>query len=120
MKKDLYGILGVGREANFKEIKRAYRAAAKRFHPDISPEDEEKFRELQGAYETLSDPAKRDEYDRELLRGRSSAVFGNHDMPHMDRPDTLYEHVEGLFSDFGPFWNGSRIGPFHGPGEMHV
>ena len=59
MKEDFYRILGINQEADPAKIKRAYRGAVKRYHPDISPKDEERFKEVQAAYETLSDPKKR-------------------------------------------------------------
>jgi len=54
MKKNFYKVLGVNQKAGPEKIKRAYRQAAKRYHPDVSPRNEEKFREVQEAYDTLS------------------------------------------------------------------
>lgn len=65
--KDYYAILGVGRSAPEKEIKQAYRRLARRYHPDVNPGDkaaEAKFKEINEAYEVLSDPEKRQKYDR--------------------------------------------------------
>ncbi len=65
--KDPYEVLGVSRNASQEEIKRAYRRLAKKYHPDRNKGDkvaEEKFKEVQAAYEILSDPKKREEYDR--------------------------------------------------------
>ena len=65
--KDYYGILGVKKDANEKEIKQAYRKLARKYHPDVNPgskEAEEKFKEISEAYEVLSDPEKRAKYDR--------------------------------------------------------
>ncbi len=64
--KDFYDILGVGKEATDDEIKRAYRSLAKKYHPDVNKEAnaEEKFKEVQQAYEVLSDADKRANYDR--------------------------------------------------------
>jgi molecular chaperone DnaJ len=63
---ELYKILGVSKKASDEEIKKAYRKLARKYHPDRNPDDaaaEEKFKEVQGAYDTLSDPEKRKEYD---------------------------------------------------------
>jgi molecular chaperone DnaJ len=63
---ELYKTLGVSKKASEEEIKKAYRKLARKYHPDRNPDDaaaEEKFKEVQGAYDTLSDPEKRKEYD---------------------------------------------------------
>jgi molecular chaperone DnaJ len=65
--KDYYAILGVGRSAPEKEIKQAYRRLARKYHPDVNPGDktaEAKFKEINEAYEVLSDPEKRKKYDQ--------------------------------------------------------
>jgi molecular chaperone DnaJ len=66
-KRDYYEILGVAKDANKDEIKRAYRKLAMKFHPDVNkdnPEAEKKFMEINEAYEVLSDPKKRATYDQ--------------------------------------------------------
>ena len=65
--KDYYQILGVSRNASEKEIKQAYRRLARKHHPDINPGDksaEAKFKEMNAAYEVLSNPEKRKKYDQ--------------------------------------------------------
>lgn len=65
--KDYYAILGVPRTADEKEIKSAYRKLARKCHPDVNPNDrasEERFKQISEAYEVLSDPHKRAQYDR--------------------------------------------------------
>uniref|UniRef100_A0A7S3JWF7 J domain-containing protein n=1 Tax=Aureoumbra lagunensis TaxID=44058 RepID=A0A7S3JWF7_9STRA len=67
--KNYYKVLGVGSKANIEDIKKAYRTKAKKLHPDRNPNDPkaaDKFRRLANAYEILSDPNKRAEYDEEL------------------------------------------------------
>lgn len=64
---DYYKTLEVSREATADEIKKAYRKLARKYHPDLHPGDkaaEKKFKEVQEAYDVLSDPDKRDQYDR--------------------------------------------------------
>jgi len=67
MASDLYSILGVSRSASDKEIRQAFRRLARKWHPDVNPgngEAEAKFKEMNAAFEVLSDPEKRKKYDR--------------------------------------------------------
>lgn len=66
-KRDYYEVLGVGRDADAKAIKRAYRKLAKKYHPDMNPGDkqaEQKFKEVTEAYNVLSDTEKKKLYDQ--------------------------------------------------------
>ena len=86
-KRDYYEVLGVEKSADDAAIKRAYRQLAKKYHPDVNPGDkeaEEKFKEINEAYQVLSDSKKRANYDR----------FG-HEQPGAGGP--------GGFGDFGGF-----------------
>ncbi|MDN7023425.1 J domain-containing protein [Methanoculleus sp. FWC-SCC1] len=74
---DYYAVLGVTHGADEREIRSAYRRLVKRYHPDTSsePDAAEKFLKIQEAYETLSDPAKRAEYDMLLATGQARTAY---------------------------------------------
>ncbi len=78
---DLYIVLGVDRGATLTDVKRAYKRLARRFHPDINPGDRmaaAQFRQIAEAYETLSDPARRQRYDTtgHAVEGAAGQTFG--------------------------------------------
>ena len=70
--KDYYSILGLNDTATEEEIKKSYRQLAKQYHPDVNPDGAEKFKDISEAYEVLSDPQKKSQYDN---RGKNP--FGN-------------------------------------------
>ncbi len=77
-KRDYYDVLGVDKGADDATIKKAYRQKAKKFHPDVSTEEnaEAKFKEVQEAYEVLSDSQKRSQYDRFGHQANNGQGFG--------------------------------------------
>jgi molecular chaperone DnaJ len=80
MRRDPYEVLGVGREADEREVKKAFRKLARELHPDVNahdPEAEEKFKEAAEAYELLSDAEKRAVYDRYGFEGLDSRGFAS-------------------------------------------
>ena len=101
-KRDYYEVLGVSKDASPDEIKRAYRKLAKEYHPDVStdPNATEKFAEIQVAYDCLSDPAKKENYDR----------FGSEDMNGFQGAGGGGFGAEGFgFEDiFSSFFGGGR------------
>ena len=77
--KDYYQALGVARDADADAIKKSFRKLAREFHPDVAKDKkraEEKFKEINEAYEVLSDPAKRKKYDELGADWKSGANFG--------------------------------------------
>ena len=106
-KRDYYEVLGVGKNASADDIKRAYRRLAMKHHPDKNPDDKEaeaKFKECAEAYEVLSDPEKRRQYDQfghEGLRGA-----GMHDFSRMNVEDIF--SMFGLEDLFGGIFGGAR------------
>ncbi len=117
-KRDYYEVLGVQKNANADEIKKAYRKAAIKYHPDKNPGDkeaEEKFKEAAEAYDVLSNPDKRARYDQFGHAGMSGAAgggaggfegFGGFSM-------------EDIFSQFGDIFGGHFGGGFHTSGGGH-
>ncbi|MTI32005.1 molecular chaperone DnaJ [Xanthovirga aplysinae] len=108
-KRDYYEILGVSRDASEGEIKKAYRKVAIKFHPDKNPGDkqaEENFKEAAEAYEVLSDPQKKQQYDRFGHEGmRGGQGFGGGGM-----------NMEDIFSQFGDIFGGGGFESFFGGG----
>ncbi|MBM4389522.1 MAG: J domain-containing protein [Deltaproteobacteria bacterium] len=126
---DYYALLGVARDATAKDIKRAFRAAAKECHPDVAgddPEKTERFKMLRAAYEVLADPVKRAAYDRRLdRRANPSPFYGSH-WKHAGKPTaSTTAHAPGgndldledLFNDFGGIDLGFGKAPGRTPGH---
>jgi len=119
-KRDYYEVLGVGRSADEKELKAAYRKLAKQLHPDANPGDkhtEAKFKELNEAYDVLKDPQKKAAYDRfghqafeNGMGGGRGAGFGP------DFNSSMSDIFEDLFGDFMGGGGRGRRGPGRGGG----
>src|SRR5205823_825638 len=110
-KRDYYEVIGVRREADAEEIKRAYRKLAMQYHPDRNvgdAESEEKFKEAAEAYEVLRDPEKRQRYDR----------YGHAGLDGMNMPN--FNDARNMFGDIfgdllgGIFGQNARQGPARG------
>jgi molecular chaperone DnaJ len=110
LSRDYYEVLGVGRDASQDEIKRAFRQLAKKHHPDANPGDkdaEARFKEINEAYEVLSDPTKRSNYD----------AYGNPNGPFANAGGGGAGGHAGdpfgrVFGDFGGFPFGDLFGGF--------
>ncbi len=92
---DYYGALGVRRDANAEEIKKAYRRLARELHPDVNPDPvtQERFKEITQAYEVLSDPEKRQVYDLggdPFAPGGGAGGFGAGFAPFSDIMDAFF------------------------------
>jgi molecular chaperone DnaJ len=116
-KSDYYELLGVPRKANPKDIRTAFRKLARKYHPDLNPGDkssEEKFKQLQEAYDVLSDSKKRQMYDQ---HGFYSDNFQAGGPPPSSDPDDARMNFDFGGFDFGPQGQGQGApGPGSGGG----
>jgi curved DNA-binding protein len=133
--KDYYKILGVARTASQDEIKRAYRRLARKYHPDVSKEAnaEERFKEVQEAYEVLKDPEKRAAYDQLGSNWRAGQEFRpppdwgrgfEFSFGGMDDDSGFSDFFSSLFGSRSPFGQRSARrgagGGFARSGKDHV
>lgn len=112
-KRDYYEVLGVGRDVSADELKKVYRTLARKFHPDLHPDDpdaEAKFKEITEAYEVLSDPEKRQVYDQYGHEGLESGGMG----PGTGGFSDVSEILESIFGSFGGF-GGGRMNSANAP-----
>ena len=108
-KRDYYEVLGVDKNADEAALKKAYRALAKKYHPDLHPDDkeaEQKFKEASEAYAVLSDPEKRRQYDQfghaAFEGGAGGAGYGGFDFSNMGDLNDIFGDI------FGDLFGGGR------------
>jgi curved DNA-binding protein len=121
MSKSLYETLGVSESATPEEIKKAYRKLARQYHPDINKEEsaQEKFKEINAAYEVLSDPEKKAQYDQfgdQMFGGQNFHDFAQGQGAGVDLDEILRQMFGGGAGGFGGFGGAGGFGGFGGFG----
>lgn len=113
MNEDFYSVLGVGRDASNKEIKDAYRRLARRYHPDVNPGDtpaQERFKQINAAYEVLADRQGRKDYDEfgenwrhadQIKKARSAGGLGSVRFASAGEAGAMFDGLGDLFDRFG-------------------
>ena len=106
MAKSLYETLEVNENASADEIKKAYRKLARKYHPDVNkdPKAEEKFKEINAAYEVLSDPQKKQQYDQygdSMFGGQNFSDFARNQGGGVDLDEILRQMFGGGAAGFG-------------------
>ncbi len=112
-KRDYYEVLGVSKNANAKDIKKAYRKLAVKYHPDKNPNDksaEEKFKEAAEAYDVLSTPEKKQRYDQYGHAGLGGAAGGGFGGGGMNMDDIFSQFGDIFGGGFGGFGGSQRGG----------
>jgi DnaJ-class molecular chaperone len=114
--RDYYAILGVERSASQEALAQAFRRLARQYHPDMNPGDSEasaRFKEINEAYQTLSDPERRAQYDMELAGSQSvGAPMASSDEPIVVQRSVVIrsEDLEGIVGDLsGALGNTANI-----------
>ena len=115
MAKSLYETLGVNDKASADEIKKAYRKLARKYHPDVNKDESaiDKFKEINAAYEVLSDKKKKDEYDMygdQIFGGQNFHDFAQN-QGNVDLDDLLRSIFGGAGGGFGGGFGGGQAAP---------
>ncbi len=111
MAKDYYKVLGVNKNASPEEIKRAYRRLAHQFHPDKAGGDEKKFKEINEAYQILSDKRKREQYDQFGTAEPFRGFEGQNPFAGFDFSASNYSDLGDLGEIFDTFFEGLGVRP---------
>ena len=117
-KRDYYEVLGLEKGADDAAIKKAYRALAKKYHPDVNPgnaEAEAKFKEINEAYDVLSDPDKRAKYDQYGHAAFDPSMGGGAGFSGFGDFGDIGDIFSSFFGGFGGSFNGSSSARRNGP-----